>query len=269
MNKFESVESEFEGKVALVTAASQGLGYACALRLAQAGCSVAICARREGVLETAKDEIKASSGSHVLAKQADLMNADSLGSFVDEAYARFGRIDILIANSGHIPYGGLFELEEQQWYEAIELLLMSFVRLSRRVIPIMQKQKAGDIALIASSAAKEPSPHLLLSNVLRVAVVSLAKTLSKELAPDNIRVNTVTPGYFDTGRVRRRIDTIVEQEAIDRIAAAQKVAGAIPMGRIGLAEELAELVVFLVSRRAEFLTGATIQIDGGKARGLF
>ena len=263
------MKSEFEGKVALVTAASQGLGYACALRLAQVGCAVAICARREKVLAAAKDEITASTGSDVFAKQADLMNADALGSFVDEAYARFGGIDILVANSGHIPYGGLFGLEEQQWYEAIELLLMSYVRLSRQVIPIMQRQKKGDIAFIASSAAKEPSPHLLLSNVLRVAVVALAKTLSKELAPDNIRVNTVNPGYFDTGRVRRRIDAIVEQEAIDRNTATKKVAGDIPMGRIGSAKEFAELVVFLVSRRAEFLTGATIQIDGGKAHGLF
>jgi 3-oxoacyl-[acyl-carrier protein] reductase len=263
------VKSEFEGKVAVVTAASQGLGYACALQLAHAGCSVAICARRKKILAAAKDEIAASTGSDVLAKQTDLTTADALGSFVDEAYARFGRIDILVANSGHIPYGGLFELEEPQWYEAIELLLMSYVRLSKQVIPIMQKQKKGDIAFIASSAAKEPSPHLLLSNVLRVAVVALAKTLSKELAPDNIRVNTVNPGYFDTGRVRNRIDAIVEQEAIDRDTAAKKVAGDIPMGRIGSAKEFAELVVFLVSRRAEFLTGATIQIDGGKAHGLF
>ena len=263
------MKSEFEGKVALVTAASQGLGYACALRLAQAGCSVAICARREKVLAAAKDEITASTGSDVFAKQADLMDADALGTFVDAAYARFGKIDILVANSGHIPYGGLFELEEQQWYEAIDLLLMSFVRLSRRVVPMMQKQKTGDILFIASSAAKEPSPHLLLSNVLRVAVVALAKTLSKELAPDNIRVNTVNPGYFDTGRVRRRIDTIVEKEAVDRSIATQKVAGDIPLGRIGSAGELAELVAFIVSRRAEFLTGATIQIDGGKAQSLF
>ncbi len=263
------MKSEFEGKVALVTAASQGLGYACALRLAQMGCAVAICARRVTVLAAAKDEITASTGRDVLAKQADLTDVDALGSFVDYAYARFGRIDILVANSGHIPYGGLFELEEPQWYEAIELLLMSYVRLSRQVIPIMQQQKKGDIAFIASSAAKEPSPHLLLSNVLRVAVVALAKTLSRELAPDNIRINTVNPGYFDTGRVRRRIDAIVEQEAIDRNTATQKVAEGIPMGRIGSAKELAELVVFLVSRRAEFLTGATIQIDGGKAHGLF
>jgi len=263
------MNTDFKGKVALITAGSQGLGYACALRLAQAGCSVAICARREEMLATAKEEITTSTGSSVFTKQADLMDADALNAYVDEAYACFGRIDILVANSGHIPYGGLFELEEQQWYEAIDLLLMSFVRLSRRVIPMMQKQKAGDIAFIASSAAKEPSPHLLLSNVLRVAVVALAKTLSKELAPDNIRVNTVNPGYFDTGRVRRRIDAIAEKEAVDRSIAAQKVAGDIPLGRIGSAGELAELVAFIVSRRAEFLTGATIQIDGGKALSLF
>ena len=134
---------------------------------------------------------------------------------------------------------------------------------------IQKKQGKGDIVFISSSAAREPSPHLILSNVLRVGVVSLAKTLSTALAPNNIRVNTITPGIFDTGRIRRRIDTAVEQEGIDRKTAERKIGGDIPLGRVGSADELAELVTFIASRRAEFLTGAAIQIDGGKAHGLF
>ena len=116
--------------VALVTAGSEGLGYACALRFAMAGCSVAICARREDVLQNAKDKIEAATGSPVLAHAADIMASDEIRGFVDAAYERFGRIDILIGNSGHIPYGGLFELKDHQWYEAFDLLLMSMVRNS-------------------------------------------------------------------------------------------------------------------------------------------
>ena len=260
---------ELDGKVALVTAGSEGLGYACALQLARAGCAVAICARREDVLENAKNKIEAATGSDVLARSADIMKADEIEKFIESTYAKFGKIDILVANSGHIPYGGLFELKDHQWYEAFDLLLMSMVRLSRQIVPIMKKQGKGDIVFISSSAAREPSPHLILSNVLRVGVVSLAKTLATALALNNIRVNTITPGIFDTGRIRRRIDAAVEQEGIDRKTAERKIGGDIPLGRVGSADELAELVTFIASRRAEFLTGAAIQIDGGKAHGLF
>jgi len=260
---------KLKGKVALVTAASKGLGYACAKRLAQAGCSLAICARREGILEEAKKNIARTTGSEVFALQTDLSDADMVRRFVREAYERFGRIDILIGNTVHIPYGSIFDIEDSQWYEAFDLLVMSMVRLSREVIPIMKAHGRGDIVFIASSASREPSAHLLLSNVFRVGVVALAKTLSRELAAENIRINTVNPGYFDTGRVHGRIDDLMKQKGIDREAAVRAVAGDIPMGRIGSAGELAELVAFIVGRKAEFLTGATIQIDGGKAQSLF
>lgn len=263
------MDLELKDKVALVTAASEGLGLACALRLAEAGCSVAICARRQDVLQHAQNEIKRATGSEILAVPTDLTKAEAIQSFVKAVHSQYGRIDVLVANTGHIPYGGIFELDDSQWYNAFDLLLMSMVRLARLVAPLMQEQGRGDIVFLSSVVAKEPSPNLLLSNVLRVGLVALAKSLSQSLANDNIRVNTVNSGYFDTGRVRRRIDEMASKKGISREAAARHIAGDIPMGRIGNAEELAELVAFLVSRRSEFLTGSTIQIDGGKSHGIF
>jgi 3-oxoacyl-[acyl-carrier protein] reductase len=257
------------GKVALVTAASEGLGFSCAMRLAKEGCKVAICARRAEALEKAQKTIFSSTKEEVFTVRADLVQAQEIHALVEAVRDRFGRIDILVANSGHIPYGGLFEIDDSEWYGAFDLLLMSMVRLSWQVIPLMRAQRKGDIVFLSSAVAKEPAPHLLLSNVLRVGVVALAKSLSQGFAADNIRVNAVTPGYFDTGRVRRRIDEMAEKKGISRGDASREIAGSIPWGRIGNAEELAELVAFLVSRRSEFLTGSTIQIDGGHAHGIF
>lgn len=259
-----------QGKAALVTAASEGLGLACAVRLAEAGCRVAICGRRPDALDRAREEIERRAGAadEVLSVPADLTNPEALERCVALAGERFGRLDILIVNSGHIAYGGLEDLSEAHWHEAFDLILMSAVRLSRLVVPRMRAQGSGDIVFITSAVVREPSPRLLLSNVMRVGVAALAKTLSRDLAPHNIRVNVVAPGYFDTGRVRKRIDEMAEREGTPREEAARQIAGDTPMGRIGQAEELAELVAFLASRRSGFLTGATIQIDGGSSRAL-
>ena len=169
---------------------------------------------------------------------------------------------------GHLPYGGL-ELTERQWYAAFDLIIMSAVRLIRNVVPLMKAQGGGDIVFITSSTMREPVEHLLLSNTLQTGVAGLAKTLARTLGPDNIRVNVVAPGYFDTGRVRQRVDEIVEREGSPRDSAALRVAGDVPLQRIGAASELAELVAFVAGRRSEYLTGATIVIDGGSSRGIF
>jgi 3-oxoacyl-[acyl-carrier protein] reductase len=258
-----------QDRVALITAASEGLGFACALRLANAGCKVALCARREESLEKAKAAIVSVTKADVLAIKADLLKGEDLKALVQTVEERFNRIDILVGNSGHIPYGSLFELSESDWYHAFDLLVMSMVRLTRLVIPLMRVQKKGNIVFLTSSVAKEPAPHLLLSNVFRVGVVALAKSLSQRFAADNIRVNAVTLGYFDTGRVQKRVDDVVKQKGLSRKDAAREIAGDIPLGRIGTAEECADLVAFLVSRRSEFLTGSTLQIDGGKSHGIF
>ena len=263
------MELGLKGQIALVTAGSEGLGFGCALKLAQEGCDIAICARGEEGLQRAEKEIRSATRSEVLAVKTDLVRADEIQSLVETVHRRYGRIDILVANSGHISYGGLCELGDPEWFHAFDLLLMSMVRLSRQVIPLMQRQKKGDIVFLSSSVAKEPAPHLLLSNVFRVGVIALAKSLAQGFAADNIRVNAVAMGYFDTGRVRKRIDDIVNKGTLSREDAGREIAGDIPWGRIGTSTELAELVAFLVSRRSEFLTGSTLQIDGGKCHGIF
>jgi 3-oxoacyl-[acyl-carrier protein] reductase len=256
------------GKSALVTAASDGLGLACALRLAGAGCRLAIGARGAEKLEVAKSLIAARNGGAAHAIQADLARGEDVAALFQEAVERLGGLDILVVNSGHVSYGGVEALAEAAWYEAFELLLMSAVRLVRLALPHMRARGGGDIVFIASSSMKEPGP-LLLSNVMRAGVNGLAKSLSHDAAADNIRINVVAPGYFDTGRVRRRIDALASEKQLGRDAATSEAVGTTPTGRIGTAEELADLVAFVVSRRVAYLTGATIVVDGGASRGIF
>jgi 3-oxoacyl-[acyl-carrier protein] reductase len=257
-----------KGKVALVTAASEGLGYACATRLAEEGCAVVICGRRPDVLEEARSKL-ASAGPKVVAVPADLKDAAQLENLVAQVLAQFGRMDILVVNSGHVDYGGLEDLTDAQWQSAYDLILMSVVRLTRACIPAMRANKGGDIVILSSATVKEPPPNLILSSVMRLGVVGLAKTLSQSLAPDNIRVNVVAPGYFDTGRINKRVRALMTEEGMTHERALAEISGGLPAGRIGSAEELAELVAFVASRKAGFMTGSVIAIDGGGTRALF
>lgn len=255
------------GKVALVTAASEGLGFACASRLADEGCAVAICGRRENALKEARAKLS-RHGAEVLALPADITRADDIERLVARVTAHFGKVDILVVNSGHVDYGGFDDLTDAQWDAACNLLLMSVVRLTRLCLPSMRASGAGDIVFLGSATAKEPPPHLLLSTVMRLGVAGLAKTLSRSLAPDNIRVNLVAPGYFDSGRVHRRVRALMTDQGLSASDAQTQVSGGLPVGRIGSPEELAALVAFVVSRQAGFMTGSTLVIDGGGTRAL-
>ena len=168
-----------------------------------------------------------------------------------------------------MAYGTVEDLDDAAWYEALELVLMSAVRLTRLAVPHMRSRMAGDIVFVTAAGMKEPSAHLVLSNAFRAAITSMAKTLSRAVAADNIRVNVLAPGNFDTGRVRRRIDEMAARENIAREEAVRAIAGDLPIGRIGNADEFGELVAFLVSRKAAFLAGSTIVMDGGISHGLF
>ncbi|MBI3516339.1 MAG: SDR family oxidoreductase [Proteobacteria bacterium] len=254
------------GKAALVTAASDGLGLACAQRLAEAGCRVAIAARDGVKLEAARVRLAALGDAHAIP--ADLRRGETIAPLVAEAVRRLGGLDILIVNGGHVAYGDLDALAEAQWYEAFELLVMSAVRLVGAALPHMRARGGGDIVFIGSSTTREPAAHLL-SNVMRAGVAGLAKTLAHDAAHDNIRVNVVAPGYFDTGRVRRRVDETAAADGVPRAEAERRIAGAAPMGRLGTAEEFADLVAFVASRRAAYLAGTTITIDGAAGRSLF
>ena len=253
-----------KGKVALVTAASKGMGKACALALAAEGARVAICARNEAELKTAADEVRARTKADVLAVRADVTKAAEVTALVDQVKQAFGDPDVLIANCGGPPRGFFDEFTDEAWHGAVEVSLMSTVRLIRAVLPGMRAKKWGRILTIQSVSVKQPIAGLLLSNAVRPGVAGLMKTLATELGKDNILVNTVCPGRIMTDRFLSG-HTQMGKTVEEYLAATSKE---VPLGRIGTPEEFANMVVFLASDRASYVTGVTVQVDGGLVRGL-
>lgn len=252
------------GKTALVTAGSQGMGKACALGFAAEGARVAICARTEPGLRAAAEEIRAKTGGEVLAVPADLTRSADITRLVGEVNRAWGGVDILVANAGGPPRGVFDELRDEQWMGAFELSLLSVVRLIRAVLPGMRARRWGRILTIQSSSVKQPIAGLLLSNAVRPGVAGLVKTLAGELGPDNILINTVCPGRILTERFLGGAGPagVTREEYVAR--ASQEV----PLGRIGTPEEFANVVVFLASEKASYVTGVALQVDGGLVRGL-
>jgi 3-oxoacyl-[acyl-carrier protein] reductase len=257
------------GKTAIVGGSSKGLGFAIALGLAKEGANVTICARNDDELHQAAEKIKSECRSEILAVIADQTKYEDIKRIVNETVQKFGRIDILVNNTGGPKPGGFFDHEDANWQEAFELLLLYVVRMCREVIPYMKQQGGGRIINNTSFTVKEPSPNLLLSNVFRIGVVSLAKTLSQELAADNILVNNVCPGSYRTARMEQIIQHRAEREGKSISQLESEIVNTIPLGRLQSPEELANLVVFLASNKASAITGATIQVDGGMVKGLF
>lgn len=259
-----------KGKVALVLAASKGLGRASAAALAAEGTLVTIGARNRQALEQAAREIQLESGSRILAVPTDVTKVEELEAIVETTIHEFGRVDILVNNAGGPPAGTLETLGDDQWQTAFELTLLSTARLIRLVLPHMRQAGAGRIINIVSTSVKEPIANLLLSNAIRPGVVGLAKTLSIELAPDNITVNNICPGRILTDRLRQG-STIKEKiaQGMSEAEALSAIAQAIPMKRLGKPEEVGALVTFLASQQAGYITGATIQIDGGLVRAIY
>ena len=257
------------GKVAIVGGASRGLGRACAERLAREGASLTIVARGADALERTASEIAGAAGVEVLPVAVDQGRAEGIEAIVERTMARFGRIDVSVNNTGGPPPGEFATHDDAAWQAAFEGTLMSVVRLCRAVVPIMRQRGWGRIINDTSVTVKQPADRLLLSNVFRVGVVALSKTLAREVAADGITVNCVCPGAFDTDRLRaifrRQAETTgrttdeVRDEWINRI----------PIGRLQRPEELADLVAFLASDRAAAITGACLPVDGGMTRGLF
>lgn len=255
-----------DGKVALVGASSRGLGRASALALAREGARVAICARSEGALATAAEEIRRETRADVLAVPADLATAEGIRRVVDTTLEELGGIDVLVANCGGPPPGAFAELSDEDWRRAFELVTLTFVRLVREVVPHMRERAWGRIVAIQSTSAKEPVAHLDLSNGIRPGVAGLMKALVPELAKDGITINLVLPGTFLTARIN---PALAEGTAhLDDELAAQlaPLAASIPLGRLGDPIELGDVVAFLASARASYVTGAVYQVDGGKTR---
>jgi 3-oxoacyl-[acyl-carrier protein] reductase len=256
-----------QGKVALVSAASKGLGKAAALALAREGARVSICARNEAALSAAAKEIRSATGVDVLTMPADVSKPEDVTRFVDNAAAHFGRIDILISNVGGPPSGTFETFSDADWQAAFNLTVMSPVRLIRAVLPHMRKAGGGRIVNIASSSVKEPISGLIFSNSLRPAVIGMTKTLSFELAKDNILINNVLPGSYDTDRIRELDEAQAARQGrpVAEITA-EKIKSA-PLGRRGDPSELAAMIVFLCSSQATFVTGTSIMVDGGSYKG--
>lgn len=257
-----------ENKVALVAAGSRGLGRAVAEELAAEGASLILCARDSRTLTETAAAIAENSNAHVLAVPADVTVTDDIKRLVNAGIERFGRIDILVTNAGGPPAGRFEQLTREQWEEAIRLTLLSAVELTRQVLPGMKERRWGRILNITSIAVKQPVENLLLSNSLRAGLTGFARTLANEVAADGITVNNVLPGYTRTERLNELAAMMAERLGISPGEFRGKWEKEIPMARLGEPREFAAVVAFLASERASYVTGTSIQVDGGWIRSL-
>jgi len=256
------MDLELKEKVALVAAASKGLGKATAMALAQEGARLAICARSEALVQTAED-IRSQTGAQVLAVRTDLTVREQVEAFVKQALDHYGQADILIINCGGPPPGEFLDLTIEDWQMGVQTTIMSALYLCYAVIPHMVERGSGSIVSTASYAVKQPLARLITSNSLRLAVIGLMKSLANELGPKGIRVNSINPAWTWTDRIEKLMadraqanKTTVENEA------AKAVAG-LPLGRMGTLEEYGKTIAWLASPAAGFVHGHALMFDGG------
>ena len=254
------------GRVALVLAASKGLGRATAARLAAEGADVAIGARDPQALDLAAAAIREETGRRVLAVPVDVTKPDDAAAFVDAAAGTFGRVDILVNNAGGPPFGHFDAFDDATWQAAFELNLLSTVRLTRLVLPHLPRDGRGRVINVVSLAVKTVLPGSILSAAVRSGVVGMAKLLADELGPHGITVNNVAPGIILTDRV---YDSVLRQKIARGLSEEEglaELAAPIPLRRLGRPEEFAAVVAFLASEQASYITGTTIPVDGGAIR---
>ena len=261
------MELGLKGKRALVTAASKGLGRAVAEALLAEGCRVCISSRDAERIRRAADEMTANHAD-VHARAADISQADDCAELFEWTIQTLGGLDILINNTGGPLPGGVLELDEAEWPRAFESILMSAIRLSRAAIPVMRRNGGGSIVNLASLSAKQPIDGIALSNAFRPALVGMAKTLSREAAPE-VRVNNIATEHILTDRIWDVADRIWRREGESAQDAVDRMAREVPMRRYGTPRELADAVVFLASDAASYITGVTLAVDGGLDRGLY
>jgi len=263
------MELGLKGRVAIVAASSQGLGKAVAVGLAREGAKVALCARREATLHSTAEHIRNQAGVDVLALAADVTSYDQVRRFVAETISRFGRVDICVTNAGGPPAKAFSETSVEDWESAIRLNLMSTLYFAREVLPVMQQQRWGRLITITSVAVKQPIDGLILSNAVRSAVSGLVKSLSNEYGRYNVLINNVCPGYMRTTRLEQLAARIATAEGAPPGEILERWAQQVPLQRLGEPEELANLVVFLASERAAYITGQSVVVDGGYAKGTY
>lgn len=256
------------GKAALVAASSRGLGRAVAEELAAEGAHLILCARSPEPLDEAASQISERYDAQVLAVAADLSDPQGVFDVVTAGQARFGQIDILVTNTGGPPAGAFETHSAEDWSHAVRQNLDSVLNLTRAVLPGMRARQWGRIVNVTSIAVKQPVDGLILSNSIRAAVTGFAKTLSNEVASDGVTVNNVLPGYTRTERLEELASSLAASKGTTREAAFAAWESGTPMGRIGEPAEFAAVVAFLCSERASYVTGVSVQVDGGAVRGL-
>lgn len=256
-----------ENKVAMVAGASRGLGFAVARALAREGVKVSMSSRHLEAVTVAADKIRAEGGQ-VMAMAADVRDPAALERWFQETAKHYGGVDLLYTNSGGPPAGEVMGFDDAAWQATFELLLLSAVRMVRLAVPSMAARGGGAIVFPTSSAVKEPIGNIALSTVMRTSVASLSKILSQELAPQKIRVNQLIPGRIYTDRVQEIDEINARKAGISVPEHQQKIFATIPMGRYGDPEEFAAAAVFLFSGAASYITGASLQVDGGMLRGI-
>ena len=251
-----------EGKTALVLASSKGLGKAAATALAEEGCRLALCARNEIVLKETAAEIQRKNDRPVFYRGVDVKNKSELEAFIHETAEKFGSLDILVTNAGGPPVKSFEESTDDEWHEWYEVTFMSVVRSIHTVLPFMKEQRFGRIINITSISVKAPVERLIFSNALRLAVVGLAKSLANELGPYGVTVNNVAPGYHLTEGLERIVKK-KEEAGLARDVIFDEWKQRIPLRKIGMPRDLAGLITFLASEQAGYITGTTVQVDGG------
>jgi len=260
------MDLELKGKVAVVGGASKGLGRACAQALAQEGAQVVICSRSKPDLDTAAREIRDSTGSEALAFAGDLDRPETIRDLIAASVQRFGRLDVLVNNSGGPPLARAHNATEEQWATALQRSLLFFARMCREAMPHLKKSGSGRIINILAATVYNPIPNLALSGVTRLGVVAFAKSLADEVGRDGILINNVCPGSIMTERMLSNVTSRAKELGISVDDALGQRASDTAVGRVGKPEELAYLVAFLASSRSSYITGTTMLVDGGLVR---
>lgn len=254
------------GCVAVVMAASRGLGRASAEALAREGCDLAIASRRQDAIERAAQEIRAATGRQVLAMAVDATRPEQITAFAERVTAHYGRVDVLVNNGGGPPPGTFETLEDRQFLAAAELLLLNTVRTTKAFLPLLKRSSQGRIITLTSLSTREVVANLMLSNSLRAAVAGWSKTLARELGPTGITVNCVAPGTVGTERIEELIQANASRQGQTTEQVRQAMLARIPLGRFGRPEELAAAVAFLASRQASFISGINLVVDGAQSQ---
>jgi 3-oxoacyl-[acyl-carrier protein] reductase len=253
-----------KNKIAMVAGASRGLGFGVARALAREGASVSMSSSNERAIEAAAKTIGQETGAEVLGTACDVRSGGAIARWADATRQRFGGVDLLFTNSGGPPAGQAVSFDDAAWQAASELLVFSVIRMVRAVVPSMIERGGGAILMSTSSSVKEPIANLGLSTVMRASVSALSKTLALELASKNIRVNQIIPGRIDTDRVRQLDEINARHAGILLEEQKTRAAGSIPLGRYGEIDEYGRAAAFLLSDAARYITGATLQVDGGQ-----